>query len=263
MTMAERDTVWPPGTPCWADLMTTDLPAARLFYEGAFAWHFGESPAEAGGYLNAQLNDRSVAGLGPLPEGMSVDVPSWTTYLATTDARATADQIAAAGGTVFSPPMDVMGLGVMALATDPTGGTFGLWEGHLHTGFQLSNQAGVDAWNELMTHDYEAAKDFYATVFGYTYTEIGGGDFKYSTAEVGGQTVGGIGLMPDGSDEVPAHWRLYFAVDDADASVNEIVRLGGSVISPPQDMPYGRHADVADGQGAVFAVIKPAMPVDA
>ena len=51
---------------------------------------------------------------------------------------------------------------------------------------------------------------------------------------------------------------MYFAVDDADAAVEKVTELGGSVLRPPMDMPYGRHADVADPQGAMFALIKPA-----
>jgi hypothetical protein len=85
--------------------------------------------------------------------------------------------------------------------------------------------------------------------------------FSYSTIEVDGATVGGIGGLPaEVPAEVPAHWRVYFAVDDADDAVNEAVRLGASVLSPAADMPYGRHADLADAQGAAFSVIKPGSP---
>jgi uncharacterized protein len=56
------------------------------------------------------------------------------------------------------------------------------------------------------------------------------------------------------------HWRVYFAVDDADAAVAKVTELGGSVQRPPMHMPYGRHADVADPQGAMFSVIKPGSP---
>ena len=110
-----------------------------------------------------------------------------------------------------------------------------------------------------MTRDFEARNDFYADVFGYTYTDMGGDEFEYSTIELDGNTVGGIGALPaDVPAQVPPHWRVYFAVDDADATVASVTELGGSVIRPPQDMPYGRHADVADPQGAMFSVIKAA-----
>jgi uncharacterized protein len=258
--MTERDTAWPAGTPCWIDLMTTDLEAAKQFYGSLFGWQLTEGPPETGGYVLAEIGGRPVAGLGAMQDGM-VHPPVWTTYLATDDAAATAEQITAAGGRVLAPPMDVMDLGVMAVAQDPTGGTFGIWQSKSHTGIRLANEAGALTWNELMTHDYERAKDFYATVFGYTYTAIGGDNFDYSTIELGGNTVGGLGGLPaEVPAEVPAHWRVYFAVDDADAAAQTATASGGSVVRPPEDMAYGRHADLADPQGGQLSIIKPATP---
>jgi predicted enzyme related to lactoylglutathione lyase len=120
-------------------------------------------------------------------------------------------------------------------------------------------------WNEFMTRDYAAAKTFFADVVGFTYTEIGAasdaGGFEYSTAELDGDTVGGIGTMPaEVPAQVPPHWRVYFAVEDCDAAVAHVEKLGGSTLRPPADMPYGRHADVADPQGAMFCVINPGAP---
>ena len=70
-------------------------------------------------------------------------------------------------------------------------------------------------------------------MFGYTYTEIGDGGMQYSTIEVDGNTVGGLGALPaEVPAEVPPHWRVYFAVDDADAAVEKAVELGGSVPRP-------------------------------
>ncbi len=55
---------------------------------------------------------------------------------------------------------------------------------------------------------------------------------------------------------IPASWQVYFQVDDTDASVETATKLGGSVMSPPVDIPPGRFAVLADPQGAVFHVIK-------
>ncbi len=41
---------------------------------------------------------------------------------------------------------------------------------------------------------------------------------------------------------------------DADAAATRAAELGGSVIRPPWETPYGRMAVLADDQGAVFAV---------
>ncbi|MEO8888293.1 MAG: VOC family protein [Jatrophihabitantaceae bacterium] len=255
--MTVRDTPWPAGTPCWVDLMTSDLDAARLFYEGLFGWHLGESAPDTGGYVMAFVDGKAVAGLGPMMQ--ENHPPVWTAYLASDDADASTAAITAAGGTVLAPAFDVLDAGRMAVAQDPTGGTFGIWQSRAHTGMQLANEPNAVTWNEFMTRDYTAAKTFFADVFGYTYTDMGDEGFQYSTIELGGATIGGLGALPaDVPSQVPAHWRQYFQVDDADGAVNEVVRLGGSVLRPAADMPYGRHADVADPQGATFSVITPA-----
>jgi predicted enzyme related to lactoylglutathione lyase len=56
---------------------------------------------------------------------------------------------------------------------------------------------------------------------------------------------------------VNPHFRIYFAVDNCDEAAQQVMQLGGAVLRPPQDMPYGRHADVADPQGAAFSIITP------
>jgi predicted enzyme related to lactoylglutathione lyase len=56
--------------------------------------------------------------------------------------------------------------------------------------------------------------------------------------------------------EVPAHWLVYFGVDDTDATVAKATELGASTLVPPTDIPPGRFAVLADPDGATFAVIK-------
>jgi predicted enzyme related to lactoylglutathione lyase len=256
--MTTRDSAWPDGTPCWIDLMTTDAEAARSFYGELFGWQFQIGGEETGFYALASLEDKNVAGVGSM---QMEHPPVWTTYLATADADASSDEAVRAGGTLIAPAMDVMDFGRMAIVQDPTSGTFGLWQAGTHIGTGLVNEPGALLWNELMTRDYDGSKEFYAAVFSYTYTEIGDGAFSYSTIEVDGHVVGGLGKLPDEVPaQVPPHWRTYFAVDDADATVDKAVAFGGSVVRPASDMPYGRYADLSDPQGAMFSVIKPTPP---
>jgi hypothetical protein len=257
--MTIRDTPWPAGTPCWVDLMTPDQAAARDFYSALFGWQIDVGPEETGNYGMAALDGHSVAGIGGM---MGMDHPPvWNTYLASTDADATCQTAEAAGATIVAPPMDVMEFGRMAFVQAPGGGVFGVWQAGTHYGVGLANEPGSLTWNEFMGRDYDGAKKFFADVFDYTYTEMGGDDFQYAAIEVDGNTVGGIGTLPDDVPaQVPPHWRVYFAVDDCDATVAKVTELGGSVLRPPTDMPYGRHADVADPQGAMFSVIKNANP---
>jgi predicted enzyme related to lactoylglutathione lyase len=254
--MPTRDTAFADGTPCWVDLMTSDADAARTFYNGLFGWDFQIGDENTGFYSMASLDGHEVAGVGE----MQMDHPPvWTTYLAAGDCEAACDSVVRAGGNIVSPTMDVMDFGRMAVAQDPTRGTFGIWQAGTHIGTALYNESNTVVWNELLTRDYDGSREFYAAVFSYTYTEIGDGGFQYSTIEVSGNTVGGLGTIPaELPEQVPPHWLVYFAVDDVDATVEKAVSLGGSVQRPAADMPYGRHAGLADPTGAGFAVIKPA-----
>jgi uncharacterized protein len=81
-------------------------------------------------------------------------------------------------------------------------------------------------------------------------------EFRYTTLGEGDAQLAGImdasAFLPEG---VPAHWSIYFGVDDTDAALARIVELGGSVIVPAEDTPYGRLAQAADPTGARFKLV--------
>jgi predicted enzyme related to lactoylglutathione lyase len=52
-------------------------------------------------------------------------------------------------------------------------------------------------------------------------------------------------------------WHVYFAVEDCDAACAKVTELGGSVVTPPEDTPYGRLATVKDPMGATFKLMTP------
>jgi hypothetical protein len=231
------------------------MPKAKAFYSGMFGWEIFDGPPEAGGYSMCQIDGRQVAGIGP--KMGPADMPTfWTTYIATDDADQTVAKIEAAGGQLIMGPMDVMDAGRMFVATDPGGAIFGVWQARAHTGVQLANEPGSLAWSENMSRNYEANKAFYAAVFGYQFGDISAEGFKYSTLDLDGGPVGGIGeISADQPAEMPAYWGTYFAVADTDAAVDKAVELGGSVVGPAWDSPYGRMAVVSDDQGAIFALM--------
>ncbi len=65
-------------------------------------------------------------------------------------------------------------------------------------------------------------------------------------------------LIPIAEDEpdTPAHWRVTFAVDDADAIAERDAQLGGQVLVPPFDAPWVRMTVITDPQGATFTASK-------
>ncbi len=254
--MSER-TSYAPGTPNWVDLSTPDQEAAAAFYGPLFGWTFdpGENPEETGGYLSAMLREQPVGGvMRIMQEGQP---PAWSTYVSVEDADATMEAVKANGGTVAIEPMDVLDIGRMGFFIDPTGAFCGIWQPKTFKGAGLVNEPGAFSWNELETRDTEAAKAFYGAVFGWSFEDHEmPGMGTYTEWKRGESPIGGMadidGRVPD---EVPAHWMVYFAVDDTDAAVEQVKGGGGEVRFGPVDIPAGRFAMVADPFGAAFAVI--------
>lgn len=252
--MVTRDTPWPAGTPCWVDLAAPDLDKARTFYGALFGWDSEPGAEEFGYYTNATVDGRLVAGL--MPQQNAEQPSAWTTYIATEDAGATEAKITSAGGTVMLPMIDVAGMGRMSVAADPGGAVFGIWEAGTHSGVQLANAPGGLCWNENMSRSYEDNQKFYTDVFGYSYDDLSSDGFQYATFRTTGDPAGGIGALPaETPDAVPAAWSVYFGVADTDAAVAKAQELGGSVLRPAADSPYGRMATLTDDQGAVFSVM--------
>jgi uncharacterized protein len=253
--MVTRDTAWPGGTPCWVDLGVDDIARAVTFYEQLFGWDIQAGPPEAGGYRMCLKDGRPVAGIGP-QQGPPGTPPTWTVYIASDDADETAGKITAAGGQVLVAPMDVMDVGRMAVAADPAGAVFGVWQARSHTGMQLANEPGSVGWNENFSRDMDGNQAFYRAVFGYEYGDMSTPEFRYATLKLDGKEVGGIGELGSGIPPgVPAHWSTYFAVGDTDAAVATVTGAGGAVTREPWDSPYGRMAVVSDDQGAAFSLM--------
>lgn len=255
--MPTRDDA-PNGAPCWVDLFTTDTKVARSFYGEVFGWTSEEAGEEYGGYINFSKDGVQVAGC-MFNDGSSGMPSVWSVYLASADIDATAESAAAHGAQTIVPPMAVGELGSMAVLLDAGQAAIGVWQPGLHRGFGIIGEPGAPSWFELLTRDYAASLDFYRDVFGWTTsTASDTPEFRYSIAEEGEEQLAGVmdasGFLPEG---VPAHWSVYFSVADADATVAKIVSLGGAVIMPAEDTPYGRLAAVADPTGAMFKLQQP------
>ena len=255
--MTTRDDA-PLGAPCWIDLLTSDTEGAMAFYGSLFGWTAEVGGEEHGGYITFSKDGVPVAG------GMGNDESSgtpdlWTTYLAVADAKATVAAAVAHGGMEHLGAMDIPGAGVMAMVGDPGGAAVGLWQPGEHRGFGVLAEPGAPAWFELFTRDHAAVMRFYEDVFGWD-THVAGDtdELRYSTLGKDEDALAGVmdasAFLPDG---VPAHWSVYFAVEDADASVATAVGLGATVVVPAEDTPYGRLVTLTDPTGASFKLLGP------
>ena len=248
------------GSPCWADLWTSDVEGSRKFYGDVFGWEAQEPSPEFGGYFMFTRNGIPIAGgmgdMGDMPANNA-----WKVYLTTDDINKTVETAEAEGAQIISPPMPVADLGIQAVLVDPTGAHLGAWQPGSFPGFTVVNEHGAPSWFELHTRDYAAAVAFYRTVFRWN-TNVGGDsdEFRYTTMRDprGEGELAGImdatAWLPEG---VPAHWSIYWEVDDADAAMAKVKALGGSVVMDALDTPYGRLATAADPAGAQFKLRTP------
>jgi predicted enzyme related to lactoylglutathione lyase len=225
------------------------------FYGRLFGWEFSLGPTPFGLCVRATLHGRNVAGVAEAPKSRQLPV-AWTNFLSTHDADSTTELIRGCGGTVGVGPLDVGEAGRVALASDPDGAVFGVWQGPEQHEGEVMGEPGTPAWNELITHRAPAAGKFYATVFGYEVEETASADLDTLTLRLNGRRVAGIhGIGPSLPRDRGAHWMTSFSVEDVDSTARQVPELGGHVVRSPGDSVYGRRATVADPEGAVFTVI--------
>ncbi|MFG2264849.1 VOC family protein [Streptomyces sp. NPDC048720] len=235
-----NEEAYPEGTPCWVDAELPDVEAGKRFYGELFGWEFEES---YGSSVWALLNGDRVASLAPKTDGRMPTV--WTVSFATTDARALGRRIIAAGGQVVMAPFPVGDLGTAALAADPEGAVFALWQPGAHTGFARRREPNTFVWAELYTRDTAAANTFYGDLFHEALFGTGS-EPDFGRAEV-------TEVFPA---EMPPHFLVHFRVTALDDALGAVRRLGGRVQKPPFDTSYGRVAVVTDNQGASFALLE-------
>jgi uncharacterized protein len=117
---------------------------------------------------------------------------------------------------------------------------------------------GEFCWIELATSNQNAAKRFYAALFGWAARDVPiGPDAVYSLLELQGRiAAGAFTISPSESAAgIPPHWHLYVAVASADQAAKKAAELGGKVVEAPFDvMDRGRAAVVQDPTGAFFSV---------
>ncbi|MFG1808426.1 VOC family protein [Streptomyces sp. NPDC049040] len=242
-----------PGTPCWASLMAHRADLARDFYGTLFGWEFTPGPPQLGSYMLAQAGGLRVAGIGEGAPGAHRPV-SWTTMLAADDVDHAAESVRECGGTVGIGPLNAGEDGRLAIAVDPSGAVFGIWQGGTFSGADVTGVPGSVAWSELVTHESALVGKFYEAVFGFGLETAGDGD--RAELLVDGRAVAGVhGVGRQLPRDRGAHWMTTFAVADVEDAAGLASRLGGRVLEPPHPGPRGLTATVADPEGAAFSLL--------
>ena len=105
---------------------------------------------------------------------------------------------------------------------------------------------------EIPVTDMQAARDFYGSAFGWTFTDYGD---EYSgvrtSAESEGDEAGGLLLTETVTRGGPL---VLLYSDDLDGTVEKVTAAGGTVVNGPFEFPGGRRFHFVDPSGNELGV---------
>jgi uncharacterized protein len=146
--------------------------------------------------------------------------------------------VAAGGHAADAPPLPTL-----PPLTDPATGT---------------SIPGKFVWADYFTSNVEAARIFYAALFGWEWREIATGTgSRYGMFYQDGEAVAGVAYRAahDPTREY-GRWIYYVSVPDVAAAVKSVEARGGRTLLQPRSYPdRGTFAVLADPEGAPFGVL--------
>ena len=117
-----------PGTVCWADLSTPDVDTAKKFYSGLFGWEIAAGEGDPSGYQHIQNGSEFIGGVPPAAHRNPQTPPHWLIYFLIAECDASAAKAKQLGAEFLLPPQTIPHVGRMAIAKDPQGVIFALFE---------------------------------------------------------------------------------------------------------------------------------------
>src|SRR5665647_454344 len=152
----------------WFDYISKQAPKAQGFFGELFGWSKQKVPMRAGDYTMIAVGDRTIGGYLETPEGVPAQA-HWLTHLQVASADAAAAKVKALGGSIMKEPFKVGEFGTMAVAIDPHGGAFALWQ-PAKVEPEAAPSVNTFCWNELHSKDPAASVAFYSAIGGFTST---------------------------------------------------------------------------------------------
>lgn len=115
---------------------------------------------------------------------------------------------------------------------------------------------GAPSWIDLTTSDLDRARDFYGTVFGWTFESAGPEYGGYVNAAKDGHPV--AGLMANNPQWLsPDTWTIYFHTADVNATAAKVRAAGGCCLDPMEVPAKGFMSLASDPTGAMFGLWQP------
>jgi hypothetical protein len=196
-----------------------------------------------------------IGGYMPTPQGAPPEA-HWLSSLQVTDAFASAKQVTSLGGKVVKDPVKMGDFGTFAIAKDPLGGVFALWQPAKAEGNgDFKGLANTWCWNELATQDVAASVAFYSKLGGFKEEKMEMDGSTYHILNADGKGRAGVMKPPH---PMPQAWTPYVQVDSTDQTIAKAKKLGADVKLAGEDIPgVGRIGLFVDPQGGWLGVLQP------
>ncbi|MXP27248.1 VOC family protein [Porphyrobacter algicida] len=258
------------GAFIWYELMTTDADGASAFYKSVVGWDIAAQPS-GDSDMDYRMITRSDGGFAGGVLNLTREMcdngarAGWLGYIHVPDVDAAIATLGKAGGSVQMPPVDMEGVGRMAMVADPQGAVFYLMapspppdDPDAKSDVFDYEKAQHFRWNELWTTDQDAAVSLYTGLFGWTQEgamPMGAmGDYLFIQQNGGG--IGAIGKAQPGGEG--SRWQYFVGVDDIDRACKAVTDSGGQLLGEPQQIPGGEYSVYAhDPQGASIGLVGP------
>ena len=220
-------------------------------------------PGSEGKYFIARLRGGDVAAVGSIPEG-APPMAMWNTYVWVDSADETASKVRDAGGSVADGAVRRHGRRPDGRVRGSRGrGCSASGRRRSTRARRSSTSTGSVNFNGLNTRDVDGAKSFYGSVFGWqtlgaraaasrcgrcpatattssATTPTSASGWREVGAPAGFEdVVASINPIPDDQPDVPPHWSVTFAVDDADATAAKASRARRQGDRPAVRCPVG------------------------
>lgn len=252
-----------PGKIIWHELITDTPEKTQRFYSELFAWEFEPLADNGVNYFLIRHNGEAIGGMidqNKLPT--KADISQWVALFAVTDIAQSAEQVANAGGTVFTPPTSLGDRGEIAVVADSQGALFALLQtrdGDPADQDKLPSAGGF-FWHELWTGEVDSAVAFYSKLAPYRMEQkkLGTAEEPISYVVMNAQQHKRGGIRENPFKGLPPIWVNYLRIEDdaaLDSILTKVESLGGEIVVPAVPRPGGGTVAVITGpSGAGIAL---------
>lgn len=215
----------------WNDLLTDDVPSAKVFYSQLFGWTFEQS----GTYAVIKNDGESIGGMAQInTESETKGVARWLSVLSVADVDAAVSLVIEEGGTVHTDPLVMPNRGRGALVRDPQGAQLVLLNAYGGDPEDKEPVVGSWLWHELWSNTSEVSLTFYQKLAGYSFL---GEKHDYLVLLRDGHWRAGIRYIED--DDLEIRWVPVVRVDNTEEIATRTKRLGGKVLVEPRPTESG------------------------